>query len=188
MKQHNLIIRFFSATLLLMLTFITTSFGQSAADENEIIDIVKTQDVLPRSVFLDSTMLPGMKLYEGNTRQGWATVDKSVGHIDQLYDIRLKFIDHQSALAFHRKFLTINSEGGPEIKDHHLNYDGADELIVFGTPAQAVKMLESEHLRIFCIVMVVDKYFVKLFINCNDKYEVAKFQPMVTEIIRRIKK
>jgi hypothetical protein len=129
-----------------------------------------------------------MKLYEGNTRHGWATTDKAARHIDQLYDIRLKFIDKNAALAFHRKFLNINAENGPEITDHQLTSAGADEFRVFGTPEQSIAMLGNEGLKMFSFLMVVDRYFVKLFVICNDTYQPSKFQPMITDIIRRIKK
>lgn len=167
--------------------FQSNTFAQYASPEEEILDIVKLQEPLPRGIFLDSVSLPGMKVYVGNTRQGWVSEKPDTQKISQLYDIRLKFVNHDSALSFHRRFEGINSEFGKEITNHRLNTTGADDFKAFGGSEESVKLLTGQGLQMFCFTMVVDRYFAKLFLLCNIHDDVRKYQPLITDLITRIK-
>jgi hypothetical protein len=176
-------------TLIIALSFtLTNAYGQFSKEEKEILEIVKSQDSIPRSVFLDSTLLANMKVKVTNTRQIWFSKSKTEKHIDQLFDIRLKFANHDSALAFHKKYLGANSEYGPEIKKHKIKYKGADEFEAFNGADMVNKMVEPYGLQMYCYLFVVDNYFVKIYVTCNKDYKPEKFQDLVTDIINRIKK
>lgn len=176
-----------------LLTFITLVlfthvFGQFSKEESDVLEIVNKQDTLPRDIFLDSTLLKNMKVSTSNARQVWFSTSRTEKHIEQLFDIRLKFENHDSAMVFHKKYLGINSEYGPEIRKHKINYDGAVDFHVYKGADMVNKMVAQYGLQMFCYIFVVDDYFVKIYITCNKDYKPEKFQELVTDVILRIKK
>lgn len=163
-------------------------YAQFSKEEKEILDIVQAQDSLPRNIFLDSTLLSQMRLVRTNTRQVWFSTNRIEKHIEQLFDIRLKFEDHNAALKFHQKYLNENSEFGPEIKKHKIKSAGAEEFKVFKGTSIVNKMVEAYGFQMYCYLFVVDNYFVKVYVCCNIDYKPEKFQHLITDIIARIKK
>ena len=176
-----------TALAIIFIFVFANSYGQNSKRDNEIYEIEKNQDSIPRSVFLDSTLLPNMTVVINNTRQVWSSNSKNDKHIMQLYDIRMRFKDHKAALAFHKKYLRENSEFGEEIFDHSINSTGADEFRVFRGTAALNALSAQMGYQMFCFLFVVDNYFVKIFISCNKTYKPEKFQDIITEAIKRIK-
>jgi hypothetical protein len=180
-------LKYFLAIPAILLLSIPRSMAQPAGREKEIMKIVNSRDSVPRSVFLDSVNLPEMRMRRSNTRQVWMTNGTNDKHLNQLFDIRLPFATHDSALWFHRHYLSENAEGGPEIIKHRITATGADELRVYRGSALVNGMVKQYGLQMYCYLFVVDNYFVKVYICCNIKYKPNKFEPLITDIIRRIK-
>ena len=142
--------------LFLCLLAATNTFAQ-VAREAELMKIVTEQDSIPRSVFFTFSEADSMRLRVSNWRQTWS-YRGSLNHIMQLYDIRLKFKDHKDALAFNKKYLAENSEGGQEIKQHKATAKGASEFRIFGASEEVDKMTKMFNLptQMFCYLFVVD--------------------------------
>jgi hypothetical protein len=175
--------------LTILLTFsINPVLSQFSKEEDEVLEIVNSQDSLPRNIFLDSTLLVNMKLQATNTRQIWSSKSKTEKQIDQLFDIRLEFPTHDAAMDFHQKYLAGNSEYGPEIKKHKIPYAGAGEFRVYKGTDLINKMAEVYGLQMYCYPFFVENYFVKVYITCNKEYKPEKFQDLIGVIISRIKK
>src|SRR6478752_7680337 len=117
--------------VLFFLSFFNSSFGQFSQREKGILAIVKKQDSIPRNIFLDSASIGNLKVWKANTKQVWSSTNRVEKHIEQLYDIRLKFKNHDSAMAFHEEYKKENAEFAPEIKKHKINSDGASNFRVF---------------------------------------------------------
>ena len=187
--------RFMNRRMKSVLLFISciqigTSFGQFSPAENEMMEIVKQHgSTIPQEIFLDSSTVKHMQLANATTwRHVWSDIDDSIKHVMQFYDIRLKFDSKKDALKFHKSHLGLNSEFGPKIKLHGIKSEGADAFYVFSGSKVYNQMMEPYGFQIFCILFVVDNYFVKLYVTCLKEYTPAEFQSFVTEAIRRIKK
>lgn len=166
------------------------SWGQFSPAENEMMEIVKKNGAnIPSSVFLDSLIVKHMQIANTTSwRHIWSDVDDSIKHVMQFYDIRLKFDSNKEALKFHKKYLGLNSEFGPRIKRHGVNFDDAEAFYVFSGSKVYSKMMEPYGFQILCYLFVVDNYFVKLYVTCLTEYTPLEFQGFVTEAIGRIKK
>ncbi|MBN1180728.1 MAG: hypothetical protein JXB49_00475 [Bacteroidales bacterium] len=177
-----------AASFFMVITLAT--YGQDRDALRNLMDKVNQQDTLAREVFLDSTLLQDMKLTHAlNWRQIWTFADVNTKNIDQFYDIRLKFNTEAEALAFHKKYMDINSENGPEIKKHKIQIEGVKELKVFTQNATASKMfLEPNGLQALCYLFVVDNYFVKFYITCSKEYKPDYFVPYIEAAREKIRK
>lgn len=164
------------------------SFGQYNPEELELLAIVDQQDSLPRSVFLDSTLLPDMKFYGTNTRNVWSSKSHSGKVMEQFYDIRLAFKTHEEALAFHEKYLELNAENGPQIKKHKLKTVGASEFKAYEGSELLNSMIKEYNLQLYCFLFVVDNYFVKCYISCPLDYKPSTFQAIINDVIQRVQK
>jgi hypothetical protein len=175
--------------LLFLCLFATANVLAQTGREAELMKIISEQDSIPRNVFLTFSDADSMRLQSTNWRQVWSSHSR-INHIGQLYDIRLKFKNHKDALAFYKKYLKENSEEGLEIKQHTVVAKDAEEFRIFGASAEVDKMTKMFNLptQMFCYLFVVDNYFVKVYVSCNIKYEPNKFQPLITDIIQKIKK
>ena len=176
-----------SILIAVFLFAISNTYGQFSQEGTEILKIVRSQDSIPRSIFLDSTLLKNMDVKAMNTRQIWFSMDKTKKHLETLFDIRLKFVNNQAAMEFHRKYLGANSEYGSEIKNHKITYKGANDFKVFNGTKLVNDMVEPYGFKMFCYIFVVDNYFAKIYITCDKSYKPEKFQNLVTDIIKRIK-
>ena len=167
----------------------TLSWSQFSAAENEMIEIVKKHGAsIPSSVFLDTTVIKDMQIANSTSwRHIWSDIDHSVKNVMQFYDIRLQFDTKKEALKFHKSHLGLNSEYGPKIKNHGIISEGADALYVYSGSKVYSQMMEPYGFQIFCILFVVDNYFVKLYVTCRKEYTPDKFQSFVTEAISKIK-
>lgn len=166
---------------LLLLVFPYISFGQNREMLIQMMDVIKLQDTISREVFLDSTMMPNMKLsHELNWRNIWSDIDVKTKSIDQFYDIRIMFKTEGDAKAFHKKYLDVNSENGPEIKKHKIDVEGITDLHIYSHNATAARMfLDDNGLQAFCMVFIVDNYFVKFYITCLKEYKPDYFVPYI---------
>ena len=170
----------------LLVLFCSTSFGQYTQKELELFKIVEEQDSLPRSIFLDSTLLPDMKFYGTNTRNVWSSKSHSGNTVEQFYDIRLAFKTHEEALAFHEKFLEENAEYGPQIKKHKLKTVGASEFKAYEGSKLINSMVKAYNMQMYCFLFVVDNYFVKCYLSCPLEFKPTAFQATINENIQRI--
>jgi len=170
----------------LFVLFCSTSYGQDSPEELELLAIVDQQDSLPRSVFLDSTLLPDMKFYGTNTRNVWSSKSHSGKVMEQFYDIRLVFKTHEEALAFHEKYLELNAEYGPQIKKHKLKTVGASEFKAYEGSELLNSMIKEYNLQLYCFLFVVDNYFVKCYISCPLDFKPTAFQAIINDVIQRV--
>ena len=164
------------------------SFAQFTKAEYEVMDIVKKQDSLPRNIFLDSTILPNMNLWKSNTRNVWSSRSIDKKNIETLYDIRLRFANKDSAIAFHKKYINENAEFGKEIVNSNFNTKGTELFKIFYAPESLNKLMRSYNLYMFCFTFVVNNYFVKIHIACNREIQPEKFQYLIDEVIKRLQK
>lgn len=180
----------FCIITLLFIAFPLSFFAQMTKEEREAFAIEDKQDSIPRSVFLDSLLLPEMKVYRDKTRQVWSSTADSLKHFYSLYDIRLHFSTHDSALWYYREFMPVHSEYGTEIKDHSIMHDGISDFRVFKVkPALDLSAFANvPKMENYCILFVADKYFIKMFITCKKGVQLRSFQPLVTDVIKRIAK
>lgn len=177
----------FATTLFLSLAL--TSFGQFGGREKELIEIEKKQDSIPRSAFLDSTMIKNLNLVSsGKTRQIWYSTTNEIQEINQFYDIRLKFESKEEALFFHKKYWKENSEFGPEIKKHKIKTTGTDDFRAFKGAESINQMIARYGLQIYCFIFVVDGYFVKFYVSCSKDSKPDIIQPYVDNILGKLKK
>jgi hypothetical protein len=171
----------------LQLLFASNVLAQSKR-EQELIKLEQQQDSLPRSLFLDSTELKDLKLvYRSKTRQIWRSPSKDTKHINQLYDIRIKFESKEAALAFHKKYWKENSEFGPEITDHKIKHKGATEFRVFSGTDAYNKMIAPYGLQIYCYIFVVDEYFVKFYLSSSIEAKPTVIQPYLKRVIKKVR-
>lgn len=176
--------------VLLLFTFCTVySNAQFSEKENEMMEIVKENgSSIPPSVFLDTTILVDLQIANSTSwRHIWMDIEDSTKQIMQLYDIRLKFDSKKKALKFHKKFLGLNSEYGPEIYNHKINFNGASKFSVFSGSPEFTKMMDPYGYKIFCILFVVDNYFAKIYLTCAKEKNPADFQKIVSSAIIKIK-
>ena len=147
----------------------------------ELMNIIKYQDSIPKSIFLDSADLRTVSLsYKSNTRHVWNDINDSIKSINQFYDIRLKFDSDSAALAFHKKFLPENSENGPEIKKPKIKVDGIKELGVYTMDKKKSEIfLEPYGFQALCFIYVVDNYFVKHYTTCLKEYKPSFFKSCI---------
>jgi hypothetical protein len=165
------------------------SFSQFSAEENEMMEIVKVHGIdIPPSLFLTESTVKHMQLANANSwRHIWSDIDDSIKHVMQFYDIRLRFDGKREALKFHKKYLGLNSEFGPKIRQHGIQSQGSDDFIVFSGSKVYNKMMDPYGFQIYCLLFVVDNYFVKLYLTCLKEYPPSQFQSYVTEAILKIK-
>ncbi len=168
---------------------LTCSWSQFSQAESEMMDIVEKNGAsIPVSVFLDTNTVKDMKIANATPwRHIWMDIEDSSKNIMQFYDIRLKFDSKKDALAFHKKYLGLNSEFGNKIKNHGINFDGASKFYVYSGSKEFTKMMEPYGYQIFCIMYVVDNYFVKIYLTCKKEYTPSEFQNYVSTSIKKIK-
>lgn len=162
-------------------------FGQNSQTEEALFAIVEKQDSIPRAVFLDEILLPNMQVSRSNTRQVWAAMATGEQAIEQLFDIRLKFDNKTEALAFHKKYLKLNSENGVEIKKHSLKAKDVTALKLYKGSALVNSLMATYGFQVYCILFVVDNYFVKLYITCASEAKPKAFERLVAAIAKKIK-
>lgn len=175
--------------LIILLTFtITNSLSQFSQAESEMMDIVEKNGAsIPASIFLDTSTVKDMQIANSTPwRHIWMDIEDSTKNIMQFYDIRLKFDSKKDALAFHKKYLGLNSEFGNKIKNHGINFDGASKFYVYSGSKEFTKMMDPYGYQIFCILFVVDNYFVKIYLTCKKDHSPSEYQNFVTTAINKI--
>ncbi len=179
-------------TILLTSVYIFFHFASAAqfsVRENEAIKIEQSQDTLPRTIFLDSTDLPNLKLnFARNSRQVWSSIGRDTKEIEQFFDIRIKFESREKALAFHKEYWKENSEYGPEIRKHKVDTQGTEDFRAFKAADLLNEMSAEYGLQMYCYIFVVDNYFVKFFISCKKELAPNVIQPYVNSVVEKIKK
>ena len=165
-----------------------SSFAQFTNAEYEVMEIVNKQDSLPRKIFLDSTILKNMDVWESNTRNVWSSKNNDKKNIETLYDIRLRFSSHDSAVYFYQKYINENAEFGKEASNSNIKSEGAELFKLFYAPETLNKLMIPYKLHMFCYIFIVNNYFVKLHITCNKEFQPEKFQYLIDEAIKRLKK
>ena len=164
-----------------------SSFAQFTKAEYEVMEIVKKQDSLPRTIFLDTSVLPDMNVWESNTRNVWSSKNNDKKSIETLYDIRLRFPNHDSAIAFYKKYLIENAEFGKESTTSNLKFNGTEVFNLFYATEALNKLMAPYKLHMFCFIFVINNYFVKLHITCNKEFQPDKFQYLIDETVKRLK-
>ncbi len=172
---------------LLFLCF-TTLFSQGNEKERELIEILENQKPIPSSIFLNTTNFQPMKLVSSNNwRHIWNDVEDSIKTISQIYDIRVKFDSNKEATQFQKEFIKINSENGIKHRKHGIKFKGANAFYVFTGNEKVNSMMKIAGLQAYCLLFVVDNYFVKLYITTKTNTKVTHFQPLIDEAISKIK-
>ena len=184
MKKAIKIVFFFC-----FLFFSSTVFCQFSKEENEMMEIIKINgSSIEKNLFLDTQIVKNMKLVNSTTwRHLWIDKEEGDKSVKQFYDIRLKFNSKRAALKFHRKYLGLNSEFSEKIKEHQINYEGSNDFYLFKGGTEYSSMMEPYGYKVYCILYVVDNYFVKQYITCLKDIEVEHFQNFISETIQKIK-
>jgi len=166
------------------------SFSQFTAEETEMMEIIKVNGAyIKNSVFLDTTTIKNMKLANSTTwRHLWVDKEDTIKNIKQFYDIRLKFDSKKDAIKFHKKYLGLNSEYSEKIKIHGIKFEGADVFSVYKGGKEYTELMEPYGYQVFCLLYVVDGYFVKQHITCLKEHTPSTYQNFVTTTIKKIKK
>ncbi len=177
--------------IIFLLLFAFTSIktlSQFSQAENEMMEIVaKNGSSIPSSIFLDTSTVKDMQIVNNtNWRHIWMDIEDSSKNIMQFYDIRLKFDTKKDALAFHKKYLGLNSEFGNKIKNHGITFEGATKFSVYTGSKEFTKMMEPYGYQIFCILFVVDNYFVKIYLTCKKEFSPSEYQNYVSTAIKKI--
>jgi hypothetical protein len=162
--------------------------SQFAMNEKEVARIMEIQDSLPRTVFLDSTKLQGMQVYAGKNFQYWEPRNVFNYKIKELYDIRLKFQNSDTAQKFLNHYLDVLSNNGNEIKNHKLILNGCQNLRVFtGNDWYNHKMADIGF-QTFIYLFLVDNYLIKVEILCDYKFQPNKFSSLLNLIPPKMRK
>ena len=166
-----------------------TLFCQFSAEESEMMEIIKINGAyIKNSVFLDTATIKNMKLANNASwRHLWVDKEDTIKDIKQFYDIRLKFESKKEALKFHKKYLGLNSEYSEKIKLHGISTEGSDAFYVYKGGDEYSKMMDPYGYQVFCLLYVVDDYFVKQHITCLKEFTPQRFQNFVTTTIKKIK-
>jgi hypothetical protein len=164
------------------------SLAQFNSREAELIEIEQSQDTLPRTIFLDSTEFPNLKMiFVTNSRQVWRSTYQEILNIEQFYDIRIKFDSKEKAFAYHNEYWKENSEFGPEIKKHNIKTNGTEKFRVFHGTELINKMVGVYGRQMFCYIFIIDNYYIKFYIDCKKDLKPEIIQPFLDSVIKRIK-
>jgi len=171
--------------------FLLCAFSASAQviskEEEEIMEIIKKQDSIPRSVFLDSTSFDNQKLKSvSNWRHFWGAVSNNKMSLSNFQDVRLKFSSREEALAFHKKYRKLNSEYGKEIKTK-IKVDGAEELNIYTGTGNSEALMNSMGHKSFCVCFVCENYFVKFYVACGKHVKPSELTQYITKAVEKIK-
>lgn len=178
------IILFFS----LFLISTSTLFSQGNEKERELIEILENQKPIPNSIFLNAANYQPMKLVSSNNwRHIWNDVEDTIKQISQIYDIRVKFDSNKEATQFQKEYIKINSENGIKHRKHGIKFKGANAFYVFTGNEKVNSMMKIAGLQAYCLLFVVDNYFVKIYITTKLNTKVTHFQPLIDEAISKIK-
>lgn len=174
---------------IISLCFSKSLFAQFTAEEIEMMEIIKTNGAyINPSVFLDTSIIKNMKLANNNGwRNLWVDKEDTIKNIKQFYDIRLKFESKKEALKFQKKYLGLNSEYSEKIKIHGIKFEGADMFSVYKGGKEYNDLMAPYGYQVFCILYVVDDYFVKQHITCLKEQIPSTYQNFVTTTITKIK-
>ena len=176
--------------LITCIFFSKSTFGQFTLEETEMMEIIKVNGAyIKNSVFLDTATIKNMKLANATSwRHLWVDKEDTIKNIKQLYDIRLKFDSKKEAIKFHKKYLDLNSEYSEKIKLHGIKFEGADVFCVYKGSKEYTELMEPYGYQVFCLLYVVDDYFVKQHITCLKEHTPSTYQNFVTTTIKKIKK
>ena len=172
------------------LFFSKFTFAQFTAEENEMMEIIKINGAyIKNSVFLDTSSIKNMKLANSTSwRHLWIDKEDTIKNIKQFYDIRLKFDSKKEAIKFHKKYIGLNSEYSEKIKIHEIKSEGADLFYIYKGGKEYLALMEPYGYQVFCLLYVVDDYFVKQHITCLKEHTPGMYQNFVTTTIKKIKK
>ena len=178
------------SVFIMSLLFSKPSYAQFSAEEIEMMEIIKTNGAyISPSIFLDTSIIKNMKLANNNGwRHLWVDKEDTIKNIKQFYDIRLKFDTKKDALKFHKKYLGLNSEYSEKIKIHGIKFEDADAFYVYKGGKEYTQLMEPYGYQVFCLLYVVDDYFVKQHITCMKEHIPETYQNFVTTTIKKIKK
>jgi hypothetical protein len=165
-------------------------FAQFTAEEIEMMDIIKINGAyITPSVFLDTSTIKNMKLANNNGwRHLWVDKEDTIKNIKQFYDIRLKFDSKKDALKFYKKYLGLNSEYSEKIKIHGIKFEGTEMFSVYKGGKEYTELMSPYGYQVFCLLYVVNDYFVKQHITCLKEHTPSTYQNFVTTTIKKIKK
>jgi hypothetical protein len=175
---------------IMSLLFSKPLFAQFTVEETEMMEIIKVNGAyIKNSVFLDTTTIKNMNLANSTSwRHLWVDKEDSIKNIKQIYDIRLKFDSKKEAVKFHKKYLLLNSEYSEKIKIHGINFEGAELFCVYKGGNEYNQLMEPYGYQVFCLLYIVDNYFVKQHITCLKEHIPSVYQSFVTSTINKIKK
>ncbi len=176
--------------LITCICFSKSTFGQFTLEETEMMEIIKVNGAyIKSSAFLDTATIKNMKLANSTSwRNLWVDKEDTIKNIKQFYDIRLKFDSKKEAIKFHKKYLGLNSEYSEKIKLHGIKFDGAEVFSVYKGSKEYADLMEPYGYQVFCLLYVVEDYFVKQHITCLKEHIPSTFQNFVTTTIKKIKK
>ena len=172
----------------LLLLLSPTLFSQGNEKERELIEILENQKPIPNSLFLNATNYQPMKLVSSNNwRHIWNDLEDTIRLISQIYDIRVKFDSNKDAVQFQKDYIKINSENGVKHRKHGIKFKGANAFFAFTGNEKVNSIMKTAGLQAYCLLFVVDNYFVKIYITTKINTKITQFQPLINEAIYKIK-
>ena len=150
------------------------------------------KDSLTQSMYFDSTFCSTYHL-KNITKQFtrmnvWQNNIADTEDFIRVCDIRWRFKNHSEALTFHKKYISVNSEGGEEIKKANISIDKITELRVFRESAEMRKMNEAlgGTMYFYYYLFVVDNVMAKVFVSSKKNITTERAAIFAKEAARRL--
>ena len=91
-------------------------------------------------------------------------------------------------MKFYKKYLGLNSEYSEKIKIHGIKFEGTEMFSVYKGGKEYTELMSPYGYQVFCLLYVVNDYFVKQHITCLIEHIPSTYQNFVTTTIKKIKK
>lgn len=187
---------FRTLALVILLFSALHAFGQKSD-----LDLVKEfmafqkshNDSLTRETYMDAAFCSKFNLKEDSWNyRRMATWVNPAGHgskdFIKVCDIRWRFKDNKEALAFHKKFLGVNSDYGEEIEMHNLELQHAQDFHVFRENVGARQMSADFGYPVstYYFLFVMDNHVAKVLVNTKTSVTVDQAFVFAKEAARKL--
>jgi len=173
--------------------FAAGSFAQFSELEKEFMEFEQThKDSLTQAMFIDSSFCSKYNLKNVtrnfNRMNIWQNTSADPKDFMRVCDIRWQFKDNLEAVAFHKKFLSVNSEAGEEIKNANIPVANVTELRIFRESEQMRKMNEAfgAAMNSYYFIFVVDNSVAKIFVYTKPNVSAEEASIFAKEAARRL--
>lgn len=149
-------------------------------------------DSLPQALYIDSAFCAAynLKNITKNFRRMnvWNLPGREVKDIKRVCDIRWVFNDKMEALAFHKKYLSVNAEFGEEIKRSGIDIENVTQLRIFRENEKTREMNKAlgVPMNFYYFLFVVDNCVAKVFVCTKTEVNAEKASVFAVEAARRL--